>query len=212
MMLSSIKKILIDFIFPPHCLVCGKETEGKNICEGCKGKIKYMEYPLIEHDGRKFFYAVTYYEGVIEEIIKKMKFHGMKTLAKDLSNILFNFIHKEQISFDFVGYVPMTRKELLGRKFNQTHLVAKEISKMFNKPLINSIKKLKTTRKQVGLTKKERKENLKNAFQMKEKVSGNILLIDDVYTTGSTAREIVKSVSRTTNGNIIFVAISRKMD
>ena len=211
-MLSSIKQFLIDFIFPPHCLVCGKETEGKNICEDCKRKIKFMEYPLVEHNEKKFFYAITYYDGVMEEIIKKMKFHGMKNLAKDLSNILADFIYKEKICFDSIGYVPMTRKELLERKFNQTQLIAKEISRIYNKPLINSIKKLKTTRKQVGLTKKERKENLKNAFQMKEKISGNILLIDDVYTTGSTAQEIVKSVSRTIKGNITFVAISRKMD
>jgi competence protein ComFC len=212
MILSSIKQTLIDFIFPPHCLVCGKETESENICEDCKRKIKFMEYPLIEHDGRKFFYSITYYEGVMEKIIKKMKFYRLKSLSKDLSNMISNFIYKENISFDAIGYVPMTRKELLERKFNQTYLIAKEISNLYNKPLIKGLKKIKTTRKQVGLSKKEREENLKNVFTIEEKIKGNILLIDDVYTTGSTARELVKSVYRKTEGNIIFVAVSRKMN
>jgi competence protein ComFC len=211
MILSSIKQTFIDFIFPPHCIICGKETKNENICENCKGKIKFMEYPLIWHDDRKYFYAITHYEGVMEEIIKKMKFNGLKSLSKDLSSILSNFIDQENISFDVVGYVPMTRKELLDRKFNQTYLIAKEISKLYNKPLIKGLNKLKTTRKQVGLSKKEREENLKNAFTLEEKIRGNILLVDDVYTTGSTAKELTKSIYGKTDGNIIFIAISRRI-
>jgi competence protein ComFC len=141
-----------------------------------------------------------------------MKFYRLKSLSKDLSNMISNFIYKENISFDAIGYVPMTRKELLERKFNQTYLIAKEISNLYNKPLIKGLKKIKTTRKQVGLSKKEREENLKNVFTIEEKIKGNILLIDDVYTTGSTARELVKSVYKKTEGNIIFIAVSRKMN
>jgi competence protein ComFC len=210
-MLSQIKRILLDFVFPPHCLLCGRETEIENICSECGSKIKFIEYPLILHDEKKIFYAITHYEGVMEQIIKKMKFNGLKILSKDLSLLVLNFIEKENILFDFIGYVPMTRKELFGRKFNQTMLIAQEVARKYNIPMLKGLKKQINTRKQVELSKKEREENLKNAFSMEEKIKGNVLLIDDVYTTGSTAKELVKTVSKGVDGNIIFLAISRKI-
>ena len=77
---------------------------------------------------------------------------------------------------------------------------------------MNALKKTKETKKQVGLNKRERKENLKSAFKMTDKIEGNIVIIDDVYTTGNTAAEITKAIARKTKSNIYFIALARKIN
>lgn len=211
MKLSSVTNVIIDFIFPPFCILCGKETDKEYICTECKNKIRYIEYPLIEHDGRKFYYAITYYEDIIEKAIQKFKFGGVKALSITFADIFSEFIKNNDLPFDYVAYIPMTRRETLRRGFNQTYLIAREISKAFNKPLIRDIKKIKETKKQVELSRREREVNLKNVFKLSNEISGDLLIVDDVYTTGSTAREVVKTVSKKCKGNITFISLSRRV-
>ncbi len=202
----------LNILFPPHCLICGKETDGESICNDCKKRIEYFEYPLIEHRKNIYFYAIAKYSGVMEKAVKILKYKKKKIIAKDLSKIIIDFIKKQEICFDYVAFVPMTRFEQSERGFNQTYLLAKEISTVYHVPVLTYLKKVKNTKKQVGLNGKERKENLKSAFKMEKGVNGSILIIDDVYTTGSTAREITKTVTRKTKSSIYFVALSRKMN
>jgi len=209
---SSNKFNLLHILFPPHCLICGKRTNEENICNDCRKEIKYFKYPLIDHKKNVYFYAVTEYKGVIEKSVKILKFKKRKILAKDLAKIIMDFINKEKIRFEYIGFIPMTRLEQNTRGFNQTYLLAKEISKIYGIPVVKGLRKVKETKKQVGLSKKEREKNLKNAFQMENKIEGNILIIDDVYTTGSTASEITKIVAKNTKSNVYFVALSRKID
>ncbi len=202
----------LSLLLPSHCLVCGKNTDGENICNNCKEKIKYLEYPLIEHKKNIYFYAITEYKGIMEKSIKILKFRKRKIITKDLANIIIDFVSKEKIQFTHIGFVPMTHPETRERGFNQTYLLAKEVSKTNKIPILNGLKKTKETKKQVGLSKRERKENLKNAFKMTDKIEGNVMIIDDVYTTGNTATEITKTIARKTKSNIYFIALSRKIN
>ena len=209
---SSNKFNLLNILFPPHCLICGKETNGEGICDDCKKTIEYLNYPLIEHKKNIYFYAIAKYSGVMEKAVKILKYKKRKIIAKDLSKIIIHFVEEQGIHFDYVAFIPMTRFEQTERGFNQTYLLAKEVSTAYQIPILMSLKKVKRTDKQVGLNKKEREENLKGAFRMEEAVKGDVLIVDDVYTTGSTAREITKTMVRKTKSNIYFVALSRKID
>ncbi len=71
---------------------------------------------------------------------------------------------------------------------------------------------MKTTEKQVGLSRVARIKNVRNAFAVKGFVNGSIIVIDDVYATGSTAAEINRALWKKVDGNIFFIAFSRKMD
>ncbi|MEA3313713.1 MAG: hypothetical protein U9Q18_04985 [Caldisericota bacterium] len=148
----------------------------------------------------------------MEEAIKILKFRKRKIIAKDLANIIINFVSKEKMQFEHIGFVPMTYSESRERGFNQTYLMAKEISKTNKIPIFSGLKKTKETKKQIGLSKRERKENLKSAFKVTDKIEGNIMIIDDVYTTGNTAAEITKTIARKTKSNIYFIALSRKIN
>lgn len=208
-----LKDFVRELLFPSHCCICGKKTETSFICENCREKIKYNKFPLIEHNKNKYFYAITQYEGVIEQAVKFFKFKELKALSHDFALMILEFTRNNNIDFDFVSFVPMTRLEVLRRGYNQTQLIAKSISKMSGKPIYSGVIKIKNTKKQVGLGKEERAENVKGAFGLKETLpSGNILLVDDVYTTGSTAFEIAKCLGKKLNGKLFFVALSRKIE
>ncbi len=208
-----LKDFVKELLFPSYCCICGKKTETSFICESCKEKIKYNEFPLIEHSKNVYFYAITQYEGVIEQAIKCFKFKELKALRYDFAQMILEFTRNNNMEFDFVSFVPMTRLEVFRRGYNQTYLIAKSISKLLGKPIYRGVIKTKKTRKQVGLGKEERIENIKGAFSLKETPPpGNILLVDDVYTTGSTAFEIAKCLGRKLDGKLFFVAISRKIE
>lgn len=208
-----LKDFVRELLFPSYCCICGKKTETSFICKSCREKIKYNEFPLIEHNENIYFYAIAQYEGVIEHAVKCFKFKELKALSYDFALMILEFTRNNNIDFDFVSFVPMTRLEVLRRGYNQTQLIAKSISKISGKPIYSGVTKIKNTKKQVGLGKEERVENIKGAFRLKEAPpSGNILLVDDVYTTGSTAFEITKCIGRKLNGKLFFVALSRKIE
>jgi len=105
-------------------------------------------------------------------------------------------------NFDIITSVPLTNKRLRSRKYNQSAILAQELARKLNKKCNNLLlKKTKETKVQAGLSKKDRQKNLKNAFKVnpryKEQLTAkNILIIDDVYTTGSTLNECARTLKR----------------
>lgn len=204
-------KDLLDFVFPPHCVICGKETRGESICSQCKSSIKFLEYPLILHRKNIYFYAITRYEGVSEKLIKKLKFANKKRIAEDLGKIFADFILENNIVADFVGFVPMSKRELRSRGFNQSLLIARAISKSTNIPLFSGIQKIRETEKQVGLSRAKRMKNVRNAFKFSQSVTGSLIVVDDVFTTGSTAKEVAHASKGFVGENLYFIAFSQKI-
>ncbi len=201
-----------ELLFPSFCCVCGKKTENTFLCQACKSKISFFEYPLIEHIDNVKFFGIARYEGVLEKAIKEFKFNGLKALANDFSEIVLSFLHKEGIQFDYVSYVPMTFLEILGRGYNQTKLIAEVVASTSKKPIYEGVVKVKKTKKQVGLNKTHREENVKGAFKLnKVPERGTMLILDDVYTTGSTAREIGKCFRHSKAIEVVSIALARTL-
>ena len=101
-------------------------------------------------------------------------------------------IEEEKINADVICYVPMTKKAEKKRGFNQCKLMARNIGYHTNIPVSNCIKKIKNTKEQKTLTKEERIINLKGVFKInnvKDIKNKNVILIDDVMTTGATINE-----------------------
>ncbi len=116
---------------------------------------------------------------------------------------------------DAVLPVPLYKNRLRQREFNQSALLAKYLAKGIGSTLlIDSLVKMKDTKPQVGLSSNERLKNMKNAFwiQNKEVVEGkDILLIDDVSTTGATIRECSKVLKKAGAGNIHVLTLAHGM-
>ncbi len=210
---SALEKLSF-LLFPPRCVLCGRKTHGENICKDCFKKIKFLDYPLIEHRGNAFYYAITDYEGAGGELVKKLKFYGSKPVAFDIARIFANFIGGNEIIADFVSFVPMTFLERKKRGFNQSKLIAENLSRISNLKFFDRLEKVRNTEKQVGLSRTARTKNIRNAFMVKGiKISDSIIIVDDVYTTGATAHLVVRAVSGSLRPgfNVYFIAFSRKI-
>ncbi len=166
-------------------------AEGK-ICQECRAKTKLS----------RFFGAFSYEDPLIKTAIHKLKYGFIKDLASPLSLPIINFLKQFNFDSDFlIVPVPLYRTRERWRGFNQSTELAKEISKTLKISLIsNNLVKIKNTQPQVEINDfQERKENIQGAFRVKnpEKFSGKkVILVDDVYTTGSTMEEFAKALKR----------------
>ncbi|MCQ2399404.1 MAG: ComF family protein, partial [Clostridia bacterium] len=148
-------------------------------------------------------------------LIRRFKFEEGRFLREFFSFFLFKEYKRNGWSVDFVTFVPMTKKEFKGRGYNQTELLAKSFSSLSGIPVQEVMKKTRETKRQVGLTGKERRENLKGAFTVykrKATAGKTVLLIDDVTTTGSTAEIISDKLKRSGAKRVYVLTVATVSD
>ena len=161
------------------CKVCGKFIKDQAICIDCRKS----------HPPFRLARAVGIYKGLIKETLQKFKYQGIRSLAEPMGRLmaLEALKYKEFIECNHITYVPLSTKKLKERRYNQSQLLAQEVSKYLNIPVRELLEKIIDTEPMAKLTKEERLKNLTNAFRLKEQVKfQRVILIDDVYTTGST--------------------------
>jgi len=212
---------LLNLIFPIQCLNCGKEDLW--LCKKCLSSIQLNEQktcPICNTIGYnngsvcpicqktfcldKVFIAAPYENELIQKLIKTFKYNFVKDLAKPIAEIMINYLKKmfliNKLSYYPINVIssPLSKKRLHWRGFNQSELLAQEVVLKLNlnyQP--NLIIKKKNTKEQAELNRKDRLNNIKNAFILYKKnqpeISGqSFLLIDDVITTGATLGEMAK--------------------
>ena len=193
---------MLSFIFPPTCGICGKENKNY-ICSSCIEKLKeekiYM--PYIENYTKMSHCYIFKYDGTIRKKILQYKFKDSAYLYKMFSEF---FVKNEKVcrflkNYDIIIPVPMTKKKIAKRGYNQCELIAKEIAVNTKnlEYLKNILVKQKETNTQSTLNKKERLNNVKNAYKiqnMQKIKEKNIILFDDIYTTGATCIECAKTI------------------
>ena len=214
--MTTILEKILDLIYPQVCGICGKLNE-KSLCNKCKIKLeKEFEFQTdnYEKDLSKNFIEHNYffkYENVIRNQILGLKFQEKPYIYLTIAY----FLEKMQKSFenlkkyDIMIIVPISSQRKRDRGYNQSELIAKEISKIIKLPIANKILyKTKNTVPQSSLNKKQREENAKGVYKADNITRiGNkkILLVDDIYTTGNTVNEcanilIQKGIKRTDIG------------
>ena len=217
-MLTRTKKFITDFLFPQYCLNCQKE--GNYLCEDCKAVIGISALHQKNSIGnlKNLYFAVNYQNPLIKNLIQQFKYKPfIKELAKTFSSLIidhFKLIEKPpDISDSLLLPVPLFRKRLKWRGFNQAEEIGKELSKFLEISLITDcLIKTKETRPQIELSGKIRKENVKGVFLIKNKElikDRKIILIDDVYTTGATMVECAKVLKESGVKEIIGIVVAR---
>ena len=214
----KIKEFILDLVFPKFCLGCKKE--GVFLCQDCFSILEV----LTTHQKFKgknlndLYFPVNYENFLVKKLIQNFKYPPLiKELKKDLALLIishFLLLDKKPNFFDFVLVpIPLSKRKLKWRGFNQAEEITKELSKFLKIPLISDcLIKIKETKDQVELSEEERKENVKNAFLVKnkEKISGkNILLVDDVFTTGATMEEAARVLKESGAKKIIGVVVAK---
>lgn len=176
-----------------QCVICGGEIlEGNELCRCCTLKIKEcIDFSIINYNKIQIkCYSASYYSKVIMELIIRLKYKKDFKSAEILATLMLNTIQNNYIKGDYIAFVPISKASLKKRGYNQSMLLAKIISRETGMALIDVLKKSKAAKDQIGLSRKERFENIKNSFEFKGNTIINnkdIILVDDVFTTGATA-------------------------
>jgi len=152
----------------------------------------------------------------MKEAIHLLKYNKKINVIQGIKRIIKVYLDHNPSLFlhlDLVVPVPLHRRKFKERGFNQTEFLAKIIAKHFNLKLVkDNLKRIKSTQTQAKLSKKERAENIKKAFLVKDpdKFQGkSILLVDDVYTTGTTVKEIAKILKRAKAKDVYVFTLAR---
>ena len=230
----KIQEKIINLIYPQTCGICGK-INNKTICSKCNIQLKKQEKmgiltkeELEENslEKEKFFEELIYifkYEGQIRELILDYKFNEKSYMYKTFVNFLLKNkkIFENIKKYDKIIPVPISKKRYKERGYNQSLLIAKEISMQISYETNNNIKlelvnncliKTKNIIEQSKLNKEDRQHNIQGVYTLKNGsilTNKSILLVDDIYTTGSTVNECCR-VLQQANPNKIGVLVLAK--
>lgn len=190
---------LLNIFFPPICVMCGKVYKNW-ICPKCYLKIKpELKYKEIKLENTNIYF-LGFYEKRIKKLILNFKFRDEAYIGKMFSYLLLknpNWKNKFK-KYDYIISVPMHKQNKKLRGYNQSEIIADEICKKINiKSGSDILLKTRQNKKQSTLSMLQRKENVKNVFKVKDEViikNKNILLIDDIYTTGNTIKSCIKEL------------------
>ena len=208
---------ILNLIYPPVCGFCGKICN-KYLCKKCEIKIKKHQIVSIRKINSAYFeemLCIFKYEDIIRNILIKYKFQNKAYLYKTFAK---NILKNKKIcgflkNYDIIIPVPISKKRNRQRGYNQSDLIAKEISKYTNLKYENKcIIKQKDTIEQSKLDKEQRKINVKNAYRIMDKekiVNKKVILLDDIYTTGNTVNECAKMLKQAGANNIGILTIAK---
>ena len=183
-------------LFPAdiQCAVCSGEQgmgQGSCICEACQKKLPFDEQA---HSCFGLSYGAAFvYRAPVSDLIRGLKYHNRRYLAPELGRHMANRARELGLKADAVIPVPLHSGKLKARGYNQSALLAREIAENLGLPYCDGILRLKRTESQTGLDESLRMENVTEAFALKEALPyKNILLVDDVITTGATLYHCAK--------------------
>jgi ComF family protein len=190
---------------PPFCHRCGRQLSRKNltksICADCVKKTLHFD--------RAFSPCI--YEGAVKELIHQFKYKNKDYLGSTLSKLMIDFIKEYELPINFIDFiipVPLHKTRLREREYNQAQILSNHIAREFKKMVSNDILiRNRYTKTQTELEPEKRLSNVKNSFSVTHNdvfKGKNLLLVDDVLTTGSTVSEAAYAL-KNFGANIVFV-------
>jgi ComF family protein len=221
----DIVRRLTDVALPPHCLACGRRVASAgSLCASCWGSMRLIEKPYCARLGIPFAYdlgagalsaeaiadpppfdrcrAVAAFDDVARRLVHGLKYRDRLELAAWMGGWMARAGAEIIEDADIIIPVPLHRRRLWWRRFNQSAMLAAAVAGLTGKPLsMTALKRTKPTPQQVGLGAEERERNVRGAFRVrreeKHQVAGRrVLLVDDVYTTGATAGAATRALTR----------------
>ncbi len=219
-MLRKLVGKLLNTIFPKTCLICNKIINGGHFCVEDWNKLHFLQKPACDICFQPFEFnvksqticgkcsqkrpkyfkalAVLNYDESSKTLITKFKYFDQINLAKYFAELMFKQAKEILPNIDFIVPIPLHKLRIINRKYNQSALLAKNIVTLSDKKaLLDLLIRTKNNKPQALLSQKARKKNVAGIFAVKKKyfeeIKGkNILLIDDVITTGATVESCCK--------------------
>lgn len=230
---SKILEKIIDIIYPRRCFVCHKVSASKardHVCEGCRGRLKYVSEPWCFKCGKPLEYdtelcrtcgstvrhfdggvALFVYDDVMRRSISMYKSGGRAEYGEYYAEGLiekYGSIYRSW-NIECVIAVPLSERKLQKRGYNQSLIIAKKIAEYLAVPVSDSIILKKTDSEQKLLGRKDREKNSKRSFILAENIVqlSCVLIVDDVFTTGSTVNCISELLKQGGCKSVYFTAV-----
>ncbi|OGM90408.1 hypothetical protein A2999_00315 [Candidatus Wolfebacteria bacterium RIFCSPLOWO2_01_FULL_38_11] len=234
--LIKVKNLILEILFPSLCLNCKKYLpQNEILCQFCLDSIRLntaLVCPICRkrlpenkscRHGKKYFYflaaAGNYSDPILQNLIHYFKYKNFQNLAPFLVELLIKYLNSPNLKFHILNSkpivipVPLHHSREKQRGYNQSKLIAEILSKKLNFQLIEAVKRTKNNKPQANLKNIEKRvENVKNCFEIPypELIKNkNILLVDDVYTSGATMNEMVKILKENGARRIIAAVIAK---
>lgn len=226
---------ILDFLFPRRCPVCHEiiVPAGADVCESCIQKLTYVKEPYCMKCGKPLVHsereycedcstnkryfsegrAVFLYDDVMKKSIYQFKYGGRQEYADFYAKEIEKSQGRKIKSWhaDALIPIPLHKDRKKKRGYNQAALIAKQLGKSIELPVIEDLlTRERKTVPQKNLSAKERENNLKKAFKIgrNDVKLNSVILIDDIYTTGSTINAAAQCLLEAGVGKIYFLVLS----
>ena len=223
---------LIGLLFPPNCVLCGRETESLQVvCRQCAGSLPELAGPRCRRCGEELrdpsidlclrcgtearavdrFGSLGPYDGRWGELVRALKFDREPAVGRFLARRMADWIRSHDVvdSFDLITFVPMSRGDRRERGFNQAELLARGIGRRLGCPVCRTLAKVRATAPQGRLGARQRQRNLRDAFSPLRYGGERVLLVDDICTTGSTVEECARALKRGGYESVAVLTVAR---
>lgn len=195
----------VTYVKEPRCARCGKPVryEEQEYCHDCQGQHFFYD------QGR----SLWLHKEPVKQSVYRFKYHNKRVYARTYARELFQLYEKtlEEWRPDVLIPVPLHRRRRRRRGYNQAMVLAKELGKLTHIPVHSElVRRCRYTNPQKKLDKRQRSRNLKDAFVIKGNVEGirSVLIVDDIYTTGSTIHAIAGKLKEKGIQKVWFLTIS----
>jgi len=204
---------LLDYFFYRKCYLCSCKLEKGLLCEKCFNTLKskgFLRIKRVKGIEIKGFYS---YGEEIQRVIKGIKYYNKKELAGSIAKIMYDFLLEFGFSAENTELIPVPQhpKRIRERNYNHMEVLSDELAKFLSCEVNTGlIKRVKNTLPQYKLSPQERRENLKGAFKVTPKfyTGKNLVLFDDISTTGVTMEEMIKELKKKGIHNVTGLAIA----
>lgn len=232
--LLKLLQVLLECIYPARCPLCHDiiRPRGRLLCSKCKKDIKILKEPRCKkcskaidtldeeycfdcmHTQHYFTegFAAFPYHRKMQQSMMYFKFHGRKEYgnfyAEVLGHTAVDVLKRWQP--DVLMPVPLYKRKQKERGYNQAEVIGRVLSQRFSIPIrTDLIERVRYTKAQKELSNKERRKNLKNAFRVIGEVKeyNSVLMVDDIYTTGSTVDAIAKELKKGGVNHVFFITV-----
>jgi competence protein ComFC len=202
---------MLDLLLPQRCVVC--LCGGTQLCELCIERLPRIEPPLCERcgtptvwpvrrcrecAGRRLAFAsartAVYYDDAVRALVAAWKERALRQLVETAASLVIEVVPPP--SADVVAYVPPDPDRGLRRGHHPPQRLAEELARRWELPLAAPLRRRRAGKRQRGLSREERRRNVAGAFIAKGRVPGEVVLIDDVFTSGATANAAASALRK----------------
>lgn len=223
---------IVDLLFPTRCVVCGA-LDRQPLCSTCAAGLPFIEAPICGRCGNPTLAQVDgcraclgehlpysrcrslgLFEGSMREVVHALKYANGRRLAPILAELAVERLGDGFLDVDLITFVPLHASKQSERGYNQSELVAQKLARLTPAPAAGVLRQVSKTADQSQLPAEERRANVRGAFDLRaskaEIVAGSrLVLVDDVFTTGSTVAECCRVLRSAKAADVRVLTLAR---